>query len=223
MSPFLDRQWEATGLFELRSRENAALVERTGLPAFVTTPDLLHDLPHATWLPVVVDPASWQSHDRLPALSRSRPTVVHVPSTGRFKGSQFIDPVLTRLDEEGLIEYRRASGVPSAQMRALFGGADIVVDQVVMGIYGVTAIEAMNAGRLVLGHVSEHTRRIVRERAGSEVPLVEVTTGTLERVLREIVADRDAYRPVIEEGRIFAHAVHDGRYAVRVLRGFLAG
>lgn len=221
-SPFLDRGWDMTALFELRSRENAALAARLDVPVFVTTPDLLHDLPDAGWLPVVVDPAPWSAEDRAPAFARARPVVVHAPSVGRFKGSGFIDPVLRRLEAEGLIEYRRATGVPSAEMPALYGGADIVIDQVVMGIYGVAAIEAMNAGRLVVGHVSDHTRGVVRDRAGWEVPVLEATPETLETVLRDALRDPAAVRPMIEQGRRFAAEVHDGTYAVGVLRDFLA-
>jgi hypothetical protein len=224
LSPFHDRAWEVTRLYELRSRENRALATRLGLPTFVTTPDLLHDLPDAGWLPVVVDPAPWREADLVaPFAHDGPPVVVHAPSVGRFKGSAFIDPVLRRLEEEGLIRYRRATGVPSGEMPRLYGDADIVIDQVVMGIYGVAAIEAMNAGRLVLGHVSQHTRDVVRDRGGFETPVVEVDPETLEAVLRSVVADPGRYASFLTQGRDFAADLHGGRYAVGVLRDFLGG
>lgn len=220
-SPFGGTGWDRAALFELRSRENASLAADLGVPTFVTTPDLLHDLPAARWLPVVVNPDPWVDAATVPAMTRTRPIVVHAPSVGRFKGSGFVDPVLQRLDAEGVIEYRRASRVPWAEMPALYGGADIVIDQVVMGIYGVAAIEAMHARRLVLAHVSGHTRSVVRERAGADVPVVEVRPETLEATIRTLVRERSRIAEIVDAGARFAADVHDGRYSVGVLREFL--
>jgi hypothetical protein len=225
LSPFgggsVGGDWDLVPLLELRSRENAALAARLGAPAFVTTPDLLRDLPEASWLPVVVDPAPWLADGRQEALTRSRPVVVHAPTRGRLKGSAFIDPVLTRLDDDGLITYRRVSGIPSAQMPEVYASADIVVDQILLGDYGVSAIEAMLAGRLVLGHVSDHSRRVIREALGVEVPVLDAVPETIEQTIRAVVADPQDYRGLIEAGSRYARLVHGGGYSADVLRDFL--
>lgn len=221
-SPFHDRGWTMGRLHELRSRENRALTEQLGIPVFVTTPDLLHDLPQARWLPVVVDPAPWQRADDHPPFAQDRvPVVVHAPSVGTVKGSHLIDPVLRSLEREGLVEYRRATGIPSAQMPGLYGDADLVVDQLLLGAYGVAAIEAMNAGRIVLGHVAEDVRAAVHELTGLDVPVVEAVADSLESVLRSVLADPAAYAATVDAGRRFAADVHGGRYSVEVLRDFL--
>src|SRR5690606_40172359 len=111
----------------------------------VSTPDLLLDAPRAVWLPVVVDPQRWRSEN--PVLTRARPVVVHVPSNPWLKGSDVVDAELTRLAERGVVDYRRVSGIASAEMPAVLAEADIVVDQLRMGLYGVAACEAMAGGR----------------------------------------------------------------------------
>ncbi len=184
-------------------------------PTFVSTPDLLDFAPRAAWLPTVVDGDRWASDE--PVLARARPVVVHVPSNPFLKGSDLVDPQLMELDERGVIEYRRLAGVPPEQMPGLIKDADVVLDQFVLGLYSVAAIEGMFAGRLVVAHVADR----VRARVPGELPVVEAGPDDVVAVLEQVLADRDAYRSVAAAGRAYAQHVHDGTRSAEVLAGFL--
>ncbi|PKQ18347.1 MAG: hypothetical protein CVT68_03850 [Actinobacteria bacterium HGW-Actinobacteria-8] len=218
-SPFRDPMGRVRALEETSAR-NAALVATAGAPVFVSTPDLLHWLPDATWLPVVVDPAHWR---RAPANARTTgpPVVVHAPSSPWLKGTDRIEPMLRRLEEEGVIEYRQIVGIPHAAMPDFYADADIVLDQFVLGIYGVAACEAMASGRLVMSHVEDFTRATVRERTGLELPVFEVTIESLEVELRRAVAEPEAFNDLRMEGPAFVEAVHDGRRSAAAIAPFL--
>jgi hypothetical protein len=180
---------------------------------------LLFDAPEATWLPVIVETERWAvSHE---PLIGSRPVVAHAPTRALAKGSDLIDPILERLEREGLLTYRRISRVPFSGMPSVIGQADIILDQFRTGDYGVTACEAMAAGRVVVSHVSEHCRERVRTTTGVELPIVESTAASLESVLRAIVDRPDEYRERARSGVGFATAVHDGRKSAEVLSDFL--
>lgn len=215
-SPFRSGDHSA---LERQARENIALIGELGLPAFVSTPDLLEFLPGATWVPVVTDPERWATE--APALARRRPIVAHAPSSGPMKGTDAIDPVMTVLHDQGLIEYRRVQGVPSADMPEVYRGADIVLDQFRIGGYGVAACEAMAAGRVVIGHVAPAVRRIASEAAGSALPIVESTAGDLDRVVRGILRDRDRFAAIAGTGPGFVRELHDGAASAAVLEVFL--
>ncbi len=211
-----------TAQMRARAARSRGLVERVDAPVFVSTPDLLTELPDATWLPVVVDVEAWAQSAADAPFSRSRtPVVVHVPSSSQVKGTALIEPVLRVLDAEGLIEYRSASGVPHAAVRKLVGNADIVVDQVRGGPYGVAACEAMAAGRVVVAHVPEVVRTRTRELSGQELPIVEAQPDTLEQVIRALSADPEGCARVSEAGRAFVKYWHDGRESGRVLATWL--
>ncbi len=218
-SPFAGASDSATAALERIARESRRLLDRLGLPVFVSTAGLLVDVPYAQWMPVVIDVGLWR--DDRPALQTSRPVVVHAPSSGALKGSDLVDPVARALHEEGLIEYRRISGVPHAQMREVYGAADIVLDQFRLGDYGVAACEAMAAGRVVVGHVTEPVRASGRDAAGIDLPIIEATGASLEGVLRDIVANPDAAAAAAHGGPAYARELHDGRRASTVLRPFL--
>lgn len=190
------------------------------LPVFVSTPDLLVDLPSAHWLPVVVEPAAWAS-EAAPFSHNRVPVVAHAPSRASLKGSDLIDPILERLESEGLIHYRRISGVPSAEMPSVYREADIVIDQLTLGIYGVAACEAMAAGRIVVSHVSDQVRDQVRTSTGRQLPIVEVNPDTLERTVRDILAAPENYLAVAAAGVEFVQEIHDGRQSAGALGPFL--
>lgn len=218
-SPFTDPTDPRTARLQRLTARNHAYVTTCDRPVFVSTPDMLETVPNATWLPVVVDPQVWATNT-VP-LERDRPRVVHAPSNGWLKGSDLIDPVMAQLDAAGVIEYRTLRGLDRAGMLREYREADIVLDQFVLGLYGVAAAEAMAAGRVVVAYVGDAVRRHVRAATGEDVPIIEATPHTLADVITAIVAERDASRAVAARGPEFVRAVHDGTLSASVLNDFL--
>lgn len=218
-SPFRDRRDPVTARLEHNARVTRELFASFDGPTFVSTPDLLDDAPGAVWCPTVVDPEAWASGT--PVLVRPCPRVLHIPSRGPLKGSPHIDAVLSGLEARGLIDYVRLEGVPHARVREEVRAADVVVDQAVMGLYGVSALEGLAAGRLVLGFVGDRVRERVRDTTGLEVPILEITPESLEDVLAATLDGRDAARRQATAGPPFVRAVHDGRRSAGVLGRWL--
>lgn len=195
------------------------VIDELGVPLFGSTPGIQFDMPAATWLPVVIDPDAWAT-DGAP-LERAVPVVVHAPSRAGMKGSEVADAVLGGLHREGLIEYRRLHGVEHAAMRAAYREADIVVDSLRMGGYGVAACEAMAAGRLVLSYVNERSRAVVEAAVGEQPPIAPADAATLESAVRDALADRGAAQALAARGPAFVRRQHDGRASAAVLEAFL--
>lgn len=195
--------------------KNKEIISQLNVPVFVSTPDLISDIPSATWCPVVVDITKWKNSRSI--FSTKVPSVVHVPSMGVIKGTHLIEKILIDLDREGVINFRSARGVPSQDMPAMIQSADIVLDQFRIGSYGVAAVEAMVAGRLVIGHITQNVRDYVLEQTGLNLPILEATPDTLENTLRAITLDMSQYKPLSDEGVFFAESVHDGRMSSQSL------
>ncbi|MGC5342506.1 glycosyltransferase family 4 protein [Streptomyces sp. DT24] len=202
-----------------RLQEKADVNRRTaaesGLPLYVTTPDLLDDLPSAQWAPLVVDVMSWAT-DR-PVMERKRPVVMHAPSKRWTKGTDRIMPVLTELDEKGLIDFRLAEGIPWAEMQELVKESDLVLDQFTTGSYGTFAVEAMAAGKPVVGYISDAVKLVT----DGALPIVSATPDTLREVLGSLLDDREATAAVGRASAEFARTYHDGSWTAQVLSGFL--
>lgn len=207
---------------ESLARRNIEYLLESDTPLFVSTPDLLLDLPDASWCPVVVEPLRW-------AVARERTDprgplrVAHAPSNPVLKGTPLILPLLERLEAEGVIQLRLITGVPSAAMPAALANADVLLDQFRLGSYGVAACEAMAAGCVVVGQVSAQTREMVRLLSERELPIVEGDPSSLESVLRALAAE-PSLMPQRTAGIDFVRAVHDGRRSGEVLlSGFVNG
>jgi hypothetical protein len=213
-SPF-DPDHPTTRALQAQSQRLSAVMLDFDGPTFVSTPDLLDFAPRATWLPVVVDGRRWAGGG--PVLERPRPVVVHVPSNPFLKGSHLVDAQLQEMSDRGRIDYRRLQAVPPERMPDIVRDADIVLDQFVLGLYSVMAVQGMFAGRLVVAHVADR----VRDRLPGELPVVEAGPDDVVAVLERILDERDAYREVAAAGRQYAGRVHDGTASAAVLAGFL--
>jgi hypothetical protein len=182
----------------------------------VSTLDLLDHVPGAVWLPVVVGPASFLPVT--PALTGRRLVVAHAPSSSWLKGSEWVDPVLQRMERQGLLTYRRVQNLPPIMVPSLLREVDVVVDQVVLSNPGVLAAQAMAAGRLVLAHLTEPVRR----RFPDPPPVVETTPETIEQVLLSVIENPEHYAQIAARGVAFARKYHDGRMSARVLTEVLS-
>jgi hypothetical protein len=220
LSPYIDDPQSAA--HQAEADANLALLRAHTLPIFVSTPDLLIDVPEAAWCPVVVDTERWKGAARQ-LLQRKVPVVVHLPSMGTVKGTHLIEPMLHRLHEAGTIEYRGLTGIPSSKLPGIIGDADIVLDQFRIGSYGVAAVEAMAASRVVVGHVLMDVRQSVAALTELELPIVEADPDSLEAVLLGLIADPDRMGTVANAGCDFADVVHSGSWSARVLIDNWAG
>ena len=214
-SPYADSTVYLEGL-EKRARKNVGFLTSIENEVFVSTPDLLLDLPTATWCPVVVDIDTWALSEQ-DSHAGSPLRVVHAPSVQTMKGTQLIEPVLRELEAAGIIEYRPLQGIPSHLMPKEISWADVVLDQFRLGSYGVAACEAMAAGKIVVGHIIPEVRQIVHENTGMSVPVIEATPQSLSDVLQELAQSSQQISSLQVTSREFVGRVHSGHRSAEIL------
>src|SRR5664279_425473 len=183
---------------------------------FVVSVDLLPFVPDAEYVPRVIDLAEWPE---LPAPHHARPVVLHVASRPHTKGTPIIREGLQRLAGEGLdFELRVLEGVPHAEVRAAIAEADILVDNVIAGSYGISSMEAMASGRVALANLSEDVQA-----AHPDCPVVNGDPITFADVMRRLIADPDERARRAVAGRAFVARVHDAPViAARLLEAYTA-
>lgn len=214
-SPFRQAPDQVLAALRDTTRRYREIAADSGLPLFVTTPDLIDDVPKARWIPLTVNVDAWYCD--APVMERARPVVLHAPSRRWTKGTDAVMPVLERMHEAGVIDFRLVEGLAPARMRELVWGADLVVDQVAIGSYGAFACEAMAAGKPVIAYLCASAA----ERMGGAPPVVNATAATLEDAIISLLDDRDRAREIGLESQRFARKTHDGRAAAEVLKEFL--
>jgi hypothetical protein len=162
----------------------------------------------ARWVPEaeVVPPAiDVQAITPSPPTDRSRPLVVHAPSSRARKGTEFVLEACDGLDVELVI----VEGLDHNEAFERYRDADIVVDQLNSGWYGVFAIECMALGKPVVGHLHEEAARRTEEAFGLPVPIVRATKDDLRGQLERLVASAEERRRVGAASRAYVERVHD--------------
>ncbi|WP_022885772.1 glycosyltransferase [Glaciibacter superstes] len=214
-SYFRDAERGWVDLIGAQAAHNRESVRQAGLPVFVTTPDMLDHVPDAHLLPISIDPHHWQMEHR--PFGGGLPRVLHNPSSPLTKGTRYITPVLEDLERQGRIEIVRKRAVPHHRMRELYQTADIVVDSIQVGAYGVTALEAMAAGRLVIAHVPDHIRKVM----GDNIPVVEASPSTFRAVMDDLLTDVNKMIATAAAGMSHVRRWHDGRAAADTIAQFM--
>jgi glycosyltransferase involved in cell wall biosynthesis len=141
----------------------------------------------------------------VPPADRERPIVVHAPSSRRRKGTEHVVAACEQLD----VDLELIEGLHHDEAFARYRSADIVVDQLNAGWYGVFAIEAMALGKPVLTFLNEEAVERTEQAFGIEVPLVSTTKDTLVERLRPLVEDAGERRRVGAASRAYVERVHD--------------
>ncbi|HEY3962103.1 MAG TPA: hypothetical protein VGL84_06210 [Gaiellaceae bacterium] len=136
---------------------------------------------------------------------RARPVILHAPSSRRRKGTEHVVAACEGLDADlEIIE-----GLPHDEAFERYRNADIVVDQLNAGWYGVFAIECLALGKPVVTFLHDEAVRRTEEAYGVEVPLLSATAETLREALRPLVADAALRRSVGAASRAYAAKLHD--------------
>ncbi|MEI7779648.1 MAG: hypothetical protein WCJ42_09495 [Actinomycetes bacterium] len=213
-SPFRNPREDLTRRLQRRVDSLASKVAVVDYPLFVSTYDLLEYVPRAVWLPVTVDLNSFPAARTL--WSGKRPVIVHAPSSTILKGTDAVEAVMQPLVDLGIIEYRRLSGSPHDVLAGI-ADADIVIDQLLLGGYGVFACEALAMGRVVVGGIGPRLEAAFPE----PIPVLDANPDTLASVVARILDDRIRAVESAASGPPFVLKWHDGSAAARVLAPFL--
>ncbi|MFH2036254.1 MAG: glycosyltransferase [Candidatus Zixiibacteriota bacterium] len=141
-----------------------------------------------------------------PSAENRIPVVMHVPTNRIAKGSDFIDAAVERLKSENIpIDYRPLEPVyTQKQMQDIIKDSDIIIDAICTGAYGLSAIEAMSAGKPVICHI----RKDLVEKHPDDLPIVSANPDTIYDKLKELVLDSQLRYEIGVKSRAFAEKHH---------------
>jgi len=98
--------------------------------------------------------------------------------------------------------------VPNAEARLRYAAADVVIDQLRVGWYGMFAIESMALAKPVVVHLDEDAAAETEEAFGLDLPLVRADESSLEDVLAGLVEVRAALPLLGRRSREYVERVH---------------
>lgn len=173
--------------------------------SFVTTPDLLDVLPHASYLPLPVDPLASEDCESLAKSSDAHSfRVLHAPTDTGKKGTRFVVEAVGYLRGKGVnIDLVLPPRLAQGDLHRLARTCDVAIDQLMAGVYGTFAAEMMASGIPVIANIDE----AYAARYPANLPIIHATPATLIKVLRDLVTDTNlAARG--RDSRVWANREH---------------
>ena len=178
--------------------------------------DAIRWVPEAEVIPPGVDLARIEP---APPSERARPLIVHAPSSRRRKGTEHVIAAVDGLDAD----LELVEGLHHDEAFERYRAADIVVDQLNAGWYGLFAIEAMALGKPVVTFLHDEAVRRTEEAFRTRVPIVSATAETLREALRPLVAEAARRRELGAASRAYVERVHDLEHVTDSLLALYAG
>ena len=146
--------------------------------------------------------------------------IVHAPSRRGIKGTPVILEVFDGLKEKyPELEFQLVEGMTQEEAFRIYETADIIVDQIYVGTYGVFSIECMAMGKPVICYIDDRMRSHYPE----ELPVVSADRDELYEKLEALVLDADRRRALGMAGRRYVETYHDYRAVAHLLKGYYEG
>ena len=135
--------------------------------------------------------------------------VAHAPSKRAVKGTEAVIAAVDALRGSGApIELDLIEGVPNREARLRYAAADVIVDQLKIGWYGMFAIESMALSKPVVVHLDADAAAETEEAFGLELPLVRADEGSLKNVLAGLLEVRETLPELGRRSREYVEQVH---------------
>lgn len=169
-------------------------------------------------LPLAIDVSRF--NPAYPDATEKKPLVVHAPTNPAFKGTKIIEEAIDKLRRELPLRYTRIERKSHRDAIALYRQADIVIDQILCGSYGLLSVEAMALGKPVVVYVRDD---LVSTFPGGGVPVCNANPDSLYDRLKALLQDGSLRHQLGKQGRDYVERHHDIRLVGRKLLDIYQG
>lgn len=152
-----------------------------------------------------------------PSEDVEEPIIVHAPSKRSNKGTEYLFEALKHIKHP--FKFVLVENKPQSEAIEIYKSADIIVDQLLAGTYGVFSIESMALGKPVIVNVNKEMQREFPD----ELPLVSANTDTIVRQLESLITDPKRRRTIGIYSREYAEKYHDCKKNATILEKIYNG
>jgi glycosyltransferase involved in cell wall biosynthesis len=132
-------------------------------------------------------------------------TICHAPTNQDMKGTVEVTKAIRRLSRRHKIDFRLITGVSRADALEAYRESDLIVDQLLVGTYGMLSVEGMALGKPVVTYLRSDLVSSFCE----VPPICNATVDTLEAVLEELILDPALRTRLGKAGREYVARNHN--------------
>jgi glycosyltransferase involved in cell wall biosynthesis len=141
-----------------------------------------------------------------PLLSNNRPLIIHSPTAKVGKGSNIIIPLVEELKKEYEFDFMLLHDISREKVLEMMQKADIFIDQIIVGSYGMAALEAMSFGKPVVCYIMPE---VFEAGLSKECPIVNASPDNLKEQLITLITNPQLRHDIGKKSRKFAEKFHD--------------
>jgi hypothetical protein len=140
-----------------------------------------------------------------PQLNRTMPLVIHSPTAPVAKGTSAVLSAVEMAQAIVPFEFRLVQGMAHDEAMKLMEQADIILDQFILGDYGMASLEAMAFGKPVVCYI----KKSLADLYGPELPVVNATQETLAETLISLLENAGQRQELGRLGRAYVQQYAD--------------
>lgn len=139
--------------------------------------------------------------------------IIHAPSNRKIKGTEYVLKTIDKLKKNGYdVDFMLVENIPNHEAIEIYKTADIVVDDLLQGPYGILAIECMALGKPVIDRVRDFTLY-------GDLPIVDANPESLYEKLKMLIENPKLRFELGKRGRKYVEENHDAVMIARKLLG----
>jgi glycosyltransferase involved in cell wall biosynthesis len=138
--------------------------------------------------------------------NKNKLKIVHAPSHYHVKGTRYINKVMSDLQKKySNIEYILLSGVSKDSVYELISESDLIIDQMLVGFYGLLSIEAMALSKPVVCYIREDIWNSISKYC----PIINANPDNLMVTLESIFTNPALLEELGEKSFTYVKKYHD--------------
>ena len=217
----MNHYWREVGLTNEERLRTRMLKLGKYAKAFIVHDDEL--LPHFSQelkpyiVPLRIEPERFTPEYPDPA--KGKVTIVHAPSNRGVKGTKYIHSAVENLKKKYDIEYILVENMTQNEAFKEYQKADIIVDQILGGSYGVFSIEAMAMGKPVITYITDEMIKTFPD----ELPIVSASPLNIQEEIEKLINDGQIRHDLGVKGRKYIETYHDCKKNAKMIAKIYEG
>ena len=149
-----------------------------------------------------------------PSVQNSKPIIIHSPSAKIAKGSNLIIKVIEELKKDFDFEFLLLHDMKREDVLRSMRKADIFLDQIILGSYGMATMEALAYGKPVMCYLLPE---VFDAGLPAECPIVNTNPDNLKEQLINLISNPQLRHDIGKQSRAYVEKYHDAEKIAKQL------
>ena len=140
--------------------------------------------------------------------------IIHAPSSYFFKGANYVLEAIRELEKRNIkgYEYEVITGLNHDEYLLRLMNADILIDQLIAGWYGISAQQALEFNVLTIAYLTSDKLELM-----PDCPIVNANPNNLVDILIDLIAKPDLIESIRKKGNAYYQKYHHPKVVGREL------